>query len=114
MVSPVTIQSMALSAAGMTPFAGLEQFRMQPARHHVADQVDDDSGIMAGAVLAREIDRLVEQLLHAGLGDRHVVGVVIMDFLRLDDLAQVSVRPARHRNVGIGLAAFALGNALEP
>jgi hypothetical protein len=42
---------------------GLEQFWMQTARHRVADQVDDNAGIVAGLMLACEIDRLVEQLV---------------------------------------------------
>jgi hypothetical protein len=38
-----------------------QELRVQPARHHVTNAVDDNAGIVAGVVLARKIDRLVEQ-----------------------------------------------------
>ena len=53
-------------------------------------------------MLAREIDRLVEQFLDAGLGNRHAVGIVVVDLMGLNDLAQMPVRPAGHGNLWIG------------
>jgi hypothetical protein len=64
-------------------------------------------------MLTREIDRLVEQLVDAFLGDRHVVGVVIVDLLRFDDLAEVPIRPAGYGNLWIGPSFLVSGSALE-